>query len=509
MRYWLFCAIFYAVLFVLPIIVGAIQINEIMYNLPGSDDWEWIELYQNDSQCINLSTWKLYESGSNHGLTLKQGNSTICENEYAIISRSTTQFLINYSAFNGTLFKASFSLLNTGEYIAIKNASTGTIFDDINYSSAWGANGNNKTLGRNSSGMWEETNASTPGANNTFGSSGPDPEPQPSYGEYNLTINYFPNTTAFGSNYFVNVTFYSGDYSFSKIRIVTYAFSPYIAVNSAGNKISQQFYNADTMKEFSGIQMNENTITNLTFNMESNCNNADPTGTYTGRVRVYDFTNVTDSEWEEIQTADFTFNVSANQNCPPPSPPPISGDGGGGGPSAPPAPSISVDITKYLRAGEDLEIEALVFNSFSVAKEVEIYSYIYRSDGGTEYANTGGATANKQTITLKPNSKTSIKLTNTIKPEAEGAFTLKVRIKDGSKNYDGTETVNIEKFAESEKVSENVEGKNATKTTGPTGFFAANNTLSGAIIAGVSNFISAIINGIAKFIADVLKLIAF
>ena len=54
--------------------VSAIIINEIMYDASGSDAGkEWIELYNNGEE-INLTGWKFYEGGTNHGLSLKQGD---------------------------------------------------------------------------------------------------------------------------------------------------------------------------------------------------------------------------------------------------------------------------------------------------------------------------------------------------------------------------------------------------------------------------------------------------
>ena len=168
-----------------------------------------------------------------------------------------------------------------------------------------------------------------------------------------------------------------------------------------------------------------------------------------------------------------------------------------------------------MHIGNNFEIETLVFNSFESTKEVEIYSYIYRSEGSTEYANTGGAIANKQTITLKPNSKATIKLINTIKTDAEGIYTLKVRVKDGTKNYDGTETITLKSLPETgTKVSVEVvsnETIEIPEPSGLTGFFlgfggnkTSGSNIGGAILAGASNFISSLINGILKLFSSVL-----
>lgn len=532
MRYGFVCAFLLA----LPTFVAGMQINEIMYNPVQDESYnEWIELYNNESS-IDLNGWtlcgkELLPGYVNHsdGQTYYNNGSNLSADSYALItdggtgSTNGSLVLDNFNVPVSTLFfhidgtaMCTGGLTNTGDTITL-NKSDGTSMDNITYSSSLGANGNSKTLGKNSSNEWAETSVPTPGDNNTFSSNSSNPN-----NEYNLTLNSFPTSLAFGAQSFVNITFSAGSYNFSKIKIVAYArqttsSGPYIAIDGTGSKISQQFFNTDTAKEYSYVNMSQNITTNLTFNLESNCNNADATGVYTGRVRAYNLTNASANEWEEIQTSDFSFSVSANQNCPalPPAAPPSSPSGGSNSPSTV-SPSISVDITKYLRIDEDFEIEAFIFNSFSVSKGVEIYSYIYRSDGSTEYANVGGPTANKQTITLKPNSKTSVKLTNTIKPDAEGIYTLKVRVKDGDKNYDGTESIKLEKLPETEaKVSVNVEHNETADNPTPsglTGFFLGldgNKTgnysnISGAIIGGVGNFISSIVSGIINLISSVL-----
>ena len=125
--------------------VSAIIINEIMYDASGSDAGkEWIELYNNGEE-INLTGWKFYEGGTNHGLSLKQGDLMLGNNEYAIISSDDVSFLLEYPGFSGTLFDSSFSLSNSGEELTIKNSSL-DIIDSLSYSNLLGANGNGNSL---------------------------------------------------------------------------------------------------------------------------------------------------------------------------------------------------------------------------------------------------------------------------------------------------------------------------------------------------------------------------
>ena len=108
---------------------SSLQITEIMFNPNGSDSGrEWIEIYNNDSQEINLSGMTFYESGTNHKTESINAKYILYPKQYAIIVDKPQLFLDDYpwleqpntTEFNTTIFDSSFSLVNTGEYIEIK-----------------------------------------------------------------------------------------------------------------------------------------------------------------------------------------------------------------------------------------------------------------------------------------------------------------------------------------------------------------------------------------------------
>lgn len=148
-----------------------ILINEIMYDLEGSDgDREWIEIYNNASTTIDLTGWKFYEAETNHRI---KGDLILSGGEYAVIVDKEETFLIDNPNYQGKIFDSSFSLNNKGEYLALKDADL-NIIDEITYNPDLGAKGNGKTLSLINN-NWIESD-STPGAPN---SSGADPEPDP------------------------------------------------------------------------------------------------------------------------------------------------------------------------------------------------------------------------------------------------------------------------------------------------------------------------------------------
>lgn len=124
----------------------ALIISEIMYDPQGSDtSREWIEVYNDTASDINLSTFKFFESGTNHGLVASQGGTTLSPNVYAVIADNPAKFLLDYPSFSGILFDSSFSLSNSGEFIVMKDGS-GTQIDSVNYSTALGGNDDGSTL---------------------------------------------------------------------------------------------------------------------------------------------------------------------------------------------------------------------------------------------------------------------------------------------------------------------------------------------------------------------------
>lgn len=121
------------VLFSVPIIVrGQFKITEIFYDSVGSDiGREWIEVQNVSGADLDLSNFKLFESGTNHGLS-PFGNATTTAGSFAVIVTNVPMFKQDNPDFAGQIFDSTFSLSNTGEILAIKN-SKGEIVDSVSY----------------------------------------------------------------------------------------------------------------------------------------------------------------------------------------------------------------------------------------------------------------------------------------------------------------------------------------------------------------------------------------
>lgn len=125
------------------------SINEVMYDLKeGSDSGrEWIEVLNTGSTALDLSTFKLYESGTAHAIKSSQGSASIPAGAYGVIADTPDKFLADNPGFSGNLFDSTFSLVNTGETISLKD-STNAVVDSLTYSSTQGGAGDGSTLGK-------------------------------------------------------------------------------------------------------------------------------------------------------------------------------------------------------------------------------------------------------------------------------------------------------------------------------------------------------------------------
>lgn len=156
-------------------------ITEIMYNPDGSDTHEeWIEIYNQTDQAIDLSGWKFFESGVNHSLTLAQGSFILSADERAVIAKDATKFMEEYDGFTGILLDSSFSLSNEGEELAIKNKA-GEIVAQANYSKDLGGNDNGFSLELDKGGSWRQSYVllGTPADENSAEDAEDEPEPTP------------------------------------------------------------------------------------------------------------------------------------------------------------------------------------------------------------------------------------------------------------------------------------------------------------------------------------------
>ncbi|HMO78985.1 MAG TPA: lamin tail domain-containing protein [Candidatus Paceibacterota bacterium] len=151
--FWFYLLIFLSILFfsnstiLAQNVFANVLITEIMYDPEGTDTGrEWIEVFNNSEESIDLTTYKLFENNVNHKITEFSGGKLISSKSFAIIADNPPKFLIDHpNLTNSLIFDSAFSLNNTGEEIAIIDAS-GNQTDRLSYSSDLGAKGDGNSL---------------------------------------------------------------------------------------------------------------------------------------------------------------------------------------------------------------------------------------------------------------------------------------------------------------------------------------------------------------------------
>jgi hypothetical protein len=147
-RFFILLSFFF---FISPLWANAasqLLISEIQYNPVGTDDkHEYIEVCNAGADSVDMVGYKLYESSSNHALTLRRGSSTLGKDACAVLVTDPATFMLDYPSFSATLFEASFALVNTGEPLVLRDVG-GADVDGVAYASSQGGNGDGKTLHR-------------------------------------------------------------------------------------------------------------------------------------------------------------------------------------------------------------------------------------------------------------------------------------------------------------------------------------------------------------------------
>lgn len=130
-----------------------VVINEIMYDIPGSDGGrEWVEIKNTDNASVDLSDWR-FNDGSNHILLISeekggQGSFVIGVGEYVILASDAIQFLSEYNGFSGTVIDTVMSLgqQNDRTYTLSLIRSDGAVENTASYNTALGALGDGNSL---------------------------------------------------------------------------------------------------------------------------------------------------------------------------------------------------------------------------------------------------------------------------------------------------------------------------------------------------------------------------
>jgi hypothetical protein len=120
--------------------VGRVIINEIMY-APGSNECEWVEIYNNSDSIVNLKNWKISDNSLTQ-VIITVNDKFLNPQGYMVIAQNSTIFTKHPSIdSNKVIINSSIpSLNNTGDAVIIYKVS-GAVSDRIDYLPDWGGSG--------------------------------------------------------------------------------------------------------------------------------------------------------------------------------------------------------------------------------------------------------------------------------------------------------------------------------------------------------------------------------
>ncbi|KKS26144.1 MAG: hypothetical protein UV36_C0003G0004 [Parcubacteria group bacterium GW2011_GWC2_42_6] len=170
------------------VFAASLVINEIMYDLAGTDDkHEWVEIYNAGATDIDLTDHKFNDgdSATNHGLNApgkngSRGSLVIPAGGFLLLAGDAQQLTTDLPNYTGTIIDTVMSLNNTSATLKILDKDNVEI-NSVSYNKNMGANGNSKTLEWDGALLKESyIDGGTPGTINSVLGAIPSPTPIPS-----------------------------------------------------------------------------------------------------------------------------------------------------------------------------------------------------------------------------------------------------------------------------------------------------------------------------------------
>jgi hypothetical protein len=113
-------------------VCAEMKISEIMYDPSGTETKkEWIEIYNNGEDPINISGWKI-DDGTPRIINLYRGSYIIENKSFAIVTRDGENFSSEYPFYTGAIFTSTFQLSNSGKEVYIFDQEN-QLIDFVNY----------------------------------------------------------------------------------------------------------------------------------------------------------------------------------------------------------------------------------------------------------------------------------------------------------------------------------------------------------------------------------------
>lgn len=175
MKFYIKIFILIGIIFFAKTIFASVEITEIMYDVSGTDtNREWIEVYNNGPDPVDISQWYLFSDSTKHALN-PVASATVPPMSYVVIAQNVDKFRIDQPSFSGLIYDSSWTgFSNEGDSLSLKDPDLNVV-SPVTYTSSMGADGDGNSL--------QKVNGTfiplvpTPGTKNTNNTNTPTDEP--------------------------------------------------------------------------------------------------------------------------------------------------------------------------------------------------------------------------------------------------------------------------------------------------------------------------------------------
>ena len=121
------------------VVSTGILINEIMYN-PQAPEPEWVELFNNSSNPINIKSWKIADSSSlNNPIIITLNDKYIQSHSYLVIAKNNS-IILKHPLIDSSkvIYLSNLPTLNNDKDVVTIISNSGEQVDYVSYKSSWG-----------------------------------------------------------------------------------------------------------------------------------------------------------------------------------------------------------------------------------------------------------------------------------------------------------------------------------------------------------------------------------
>lgn len=124
----------------------AVAISEVSYSTSEGNTTEWLEIVNTGDGALDPTHLTIGDGDLSRTITHHSGLVTVSPGDVAIIAKKPDVFATDFPTYQGPLFRAPISLLDSGDTISLRVTETDDVLDTVTYQSSDGAKKDGNTL---------------------------------------------------------------------------------------------------------------------------------------------------------------------------------------------------------------------------------------------------------------------------------------------------------------------------------------------------------------------------